>query len=154
LQQEFADLNRDFAEAKKHYLSLEGKDFGLQLANELQHKQESERFTILDPARVPDVPDVNRKRQLLLFVSVPFCFLLSAGTVLFVERGVKGTIGTQDALQALLPVNVAVLGRIPMVARKWSLAAFLPRNGNGRNGARRRKGTALKNGTAEHGVKA
>ncbi len=55
-EQEMAELNRNYSVSKEHYQSLLDKTFSAGMAADLEKKQQSEHFTILDLAQVPEKP--------------------------------------------------------------------------------------------------
>jgi uncharacterized protein involved in exopolysaccharide biosynthesis len=114
LQFQMDDLVRDLTDAKSRYMSLFDKNVWAETATELEHKQDPGRFTTLDPPQVPDAPIVSKKRLLIPFM-IPLGFVLSVVLVIAYEKFIKGTMGTEFALQAVLPPSVAVLGRIPVI---------------------------------------
>jgi uncharacterized protein involved in exopolysaccharide biosynthesis len=114
VQVQLADLTRDYSDAKSHYMSYFDKNVWAKTATDLQRKQEPGRFSILDPAQIPDTP-LKNKKMLLIPLVVPFCFLFCAAIIVLYERFIKGTIATETSLRSLLPSPVTVLGRIPVI---------------------------------------
>ncbi len=77
-EQEMAELNRNYSVSKDHYQSLLDKTFSAGMAADLERKQQSEHFTILDSALVPEKPFKPNRRAMLmaaflgaLFTSLP-----------------------------------------------------------------------------------
>jgi polysaccharide chain length determinant protein (PEP-CTERM system associated) len=56
VQSQFADLNRDYQAMQKNYQSLVEKESNSGMAAELEHRDDSEQFRILDPANLPTKP--------------------------------------------------------------------------------------------------
>lgn len=112
-EQQLADLSRDYANSKDHYQSLMDKSFAADMAMDLERKQKAERFTILDPARIPEKP-VKPNRLLLIAILLPVCFLLPAGAVIGVDR-FHGTINSERELRSLLRDAPALLCRVPFI---------------------------------------
>jgi succinoglycan biosynthesis transport protein ExoP len=63
-EQEMAQLTRDYEISKQNYKSLLDKKLSAGMASDMEHRQKSERFTVLDPARVPEKP-IKPKRGML-----------------------------------------------------------------------------------------
>jgi polysaccharide chain length determinant protein (PEP-CTERM system associated) len=112
-QQQLRDLNRDYENAKTHYLNLLDKSFAAGMATDLERKKEAQRFSILEPVVVPEKP-FKPRRFLMISLLIPFCFLLSATIVVVFEK-MRGTIGTEPWLRTLLPSSVIVVGWIPEI---------------------------------------
>ena len=113
-EQQLAELDRDYQNAKVHYQNLLEKDFSAGIATDLQKSREAERFSVLEPARIPEQP-IRPHRRVMLALMLPFCFLFSVGSVVMLEIS-KGRICTERELRSILPPTVIVLGRIPVIA--------------------------------------
>src|SRR6478752_5344882 len=80
-EQEMAELSRNYSVSKEHYQSLLDKTFSAGMAAEMERKQASEHFTILDKAQVPERPFKPHRRLLLagtflgaLFLSIGLAY--------------------------------------------------------------------------------
>jgi succinoglycan biosynthesis transport protein ExoP len=108
-EQEMAGLLRDYEISKANYKSLLDKKISADMGSEMERRQKAERFTIVDPARVPEKP-ISPNRPLFLglgiALSVVIALALSAGQDL--RSGV--ILGEWE-----LPPGVAVLGRVPPI---------------------------------------
>src|SRR5262249_52976291 len=67
-EQEMAGLTRDYEISKANYRTLLDKKLSADMATEMERRQKAERFTVLDPALVPDKP-VKPKRKVLMVVA-------------------------------------------------------------------------------------
>jgi protein tyrosine kinase modulator len=63
-EQAMAELTRDYEISKQNYKSLLDKKLSAEMASDMEHRQKSERFTVLDPAQVPAKP-IRPKRGML-----------------------------------------------------------------------------------------
>jgi uncharacterized protein involved in exopolysaccharide biosynthesis len=115
-EQEMAAVTRDYEMAKTNYKSLLDKKLAAGLATDMEHRQQAERFTLLDPARIPEKP--VRPNRLLLQ-------MLGAAISLAEVKG-NAILGEWE-----LPTDVVVLGRVPQIKisapdaprrRRWRLA--------------------------------
>jgi succinoglycan biosynthesis transport protein ExoP len=55
-EQEMGNLTRDYDLLKSQFQSLTDKKYAAQMAENLERKQQSEQFMVLDPARLPEKP--------------------------------------------------------------------------------------------------
>lgn len=106
-EQEMAQVTRDYEMSKANYKSLQDKIFAADMATEMERRQKSERFTVLDPAQVPEKP-VSPNRPLFLGLGFMGAVAFSIGLWLFMGIRKNKFLGEWE-----LPEGVAVLGRIP-----------------------------------------
>jgi succinoglycan biosynthesis transport protein ExoP len=122
-EQEMMSVTRDYEMSKANYQSLLNKIFAADMATDMERNQKSERFTILDPARVPEKP-ISPNRPLLGSASCLVALALSIGFCLLLEIRKNHFLGEWE-----LPEGIVVLGRVPRI-----IPATLPRpNGFWRN---------------------
>lgn len=65
-EQKFADLRRDYDISLNNYQTLLGKKLSAKLAENLEKRQKGERFTVLDPANLPEKPYKPKKLAITL----------------------------------------------------------------------------------------
>jgi succinoglycan biosynthesis transport protein ExoP len=108
-EQELARVTRDYEISKANYKTLLDKSLAAEMATDMEHRQKSERFTILDPARIPEVP-TSPQRPLL--AGIGSALALSLGMLLaFFREAQQGTIlGEWE-----LPKHHSILARLPDV---------------------------------------
>ena len=101
-----ADLLRDQEAARRKYEEIRSKQMSAQVAENLEDEQKAERFTLLEPPLVPDVPiKPNRKKMIALgFFLAAAC---SAGVVMLTET-LNGRVRGVEAV-------TAAVGQRPMV---------------------------------------
>lgn len=106
-EQEMAQLTRDYQISKANYQSLLDKKFSAEMATDMERRQKSERFTLLDPAQVPQKP--AKPRRTLLY---PAGCLASLGVGLLLAFAMEFK---KDALlgEWELPASAEVLARLP-----------------------------------------
>jgi capsular polysaccharide biosynthesis protein len=103
------------------------KSFNIKMAASLEQKQKGERFTVLDPASVPEKP-VKPRRKLLLAVSALFSLIFPCLVVIGKEL-LAAAVTTEAELKSLLPTRVRIVGLIPRIdtsaakRRKWLVAS-------------------------------
>lgn len=106
-EQEMAEVTRDYETSKANYDSLQNKIFAADMATEMERRQKSERFTVLDPAQIPEKP-ISPNRPLFAGVGCGLALALSMGAWLFAGIRKNKFLGEWE-----LPDGVVVLGRVP-----------------------------------------
>jgi polysaccharide biosynthesis transport protein len=108
-EQEMAQLTRDYEISKANYRSLLDKELSAEMATDMERRQKSERFTVLDPARVPEKP-IKPNRPLF------YAFSLVGALVIGLAFGL-GREFKRDVLlgEWELPQGLTVLGRLPYI---------------------------------------
>lgn len=116
-EQEIAEVVRDYAESKEHYKQLLEKKLAAEMATQLEIRQQGEKFTILDPARVPEKPSSPNR----LVINIVGCL---AGLVL----GFAGALAREfsemsitSPLQIGAEVGVFALGTVPMISTPYDI---------------------------------
>lgn len=106
-EQEMASLTRDYEMSKVNYRSLLEKKLSAEMATEMERRQKAERFTVLDPARVPEKP-YSPNRILLGGVGcgLALAIVVAASVALEMRKGL--VLGEWE-----LPGQIPVLGRVP-----------------------------------------
>lgn len=108
-QQEMAGLLRDYDISRENYKSLLNKDFSAEMSSDMEKRQKAERFTILDPARLPEKPS-KPNRPLLNSLAIAAGLLAALGIGLGREWKMDLLLGEWE-----LPEGTAVLGCIPVM---------------------------------------
>jgi len=112
-EQQLVELSRNYDVSKQHYQALLDKSFNIEMAASLEQKQKAERFTVLDPAQVPEKP-VKPRRRLLL--ALAFLASVALPCVFVVGREILGAkVTTEVELKSLLPNGTRIIGRIPRI---------------------------------------
>ena len=75
-EQEMGNLTRDYDLLKGQFQSLTDKKYAAQMAENLERKQQSEQFMVLDPARFPEKPF---KPKLIVILGMGALFGLAIG---------------------------------------------------------------------------
>jgi hypothetical protein len=108
-EQEMAALTRDYEISKGNYRSLQDKKIAAEMAVDMERREKSERFTVVDPARVPARPFSPKRLQLNLIGSV-------LGLVLGLALGFGKELKSATLLgEWELPSGVTILGRLPHI---------------------------------------
>jgi hypothetical protein len=109
-EQEMQQITRDYDITRLNYHSLLEKQLSAEMSTDMERRQKSERFTIIDPAHVPERPS---KPNRLFFGGV--------GSLFFFAMTVLSAIGLEMRKDNLLgewelPENVPVLARVPYIS--------------------------------------
>jgi uncharacterized protein involved in exopolysaccharide biosynthesis len=112
-EQEMAELNRNYSVSKDHYQSLLDKNFSAGMAADLERKQQSEHFTILDSALVPEKP-FKPNRRAMLIAAVLAALAASLGLA-YLKDMLDGSLKVEAELRGMLPAGVPLLTIVPQV---------------------------------------
>lgn len=109
-EQQLAAIRRDYDITKANYQSLLEKELAAGMAGDMEKRQKSERFTMLEPARVPEMP-FKPNRPLVASIGSVLSLLLAGA--LIIGRAIQENVllGEWE-----LPRNTAILGRVPVIA--------------------------------------
>lgn len=119
LETQLAELTRNYEASRQNYQSLLDKTFSAGMSEELERKQQAERFTVLDPAKTPEKP-ISPKRIPIMIAVLFAAILLPAGLVIGTHL-LSGTIKSEAELKDMLPSGVPILGTIPPIESKLDL---------------------------------
>ena len=112
-EQQLVELNRNYDVSKQHYQTLLDKSFNIGMAASLEQKQKGERFSVLDPARVPEKP-VKPKRKLMLALAA-LCSLAFPCLCVIGKEILSASIHTEAELKSMIPPGVRIIGLIPRI---------------------------------------
>jgi len=111
-EQEIAGLLRDYAISKEQYSQLLTKKDSAEMATQLEIRQQAEKFTILDPAQVPQKPT----KPDLLMIDAGGC---AAGLLLGLAAALASEFISMSITlpsQVSAATGVAVLAEIPVIS--------------------------------------
>jgi polysaccharide chain length determinant protein (PEP-CTERM system associated) len=109
VEQEMAGLKRNYEESANNYNSLLQKKLAAAVATDMEHLQKSERFTVIDPARIPQKP-VKPNRPVLAAVGSLAGLVIGLLLGFALEYRKHTFLGEWE-----LPVGAVVLGRVPLI---------------------------------------
>ena len=116
LETRLAELTRNYETSRQNYQSLLDKRLSAGMSEDLEKKQQSESFTVLDPASTPERP-FEPKRLPLMGAAVLVAILLSFGSTIGFAL-LKGAVRSEAEVQALLPAKVRILVTVPPITSK------------------------------------
>jgi polysaccharide biosynthesis transport protein len=119
LETQLAELTRNYETSRQNYQSLLDKRLSAGMSEDLEKKQQSESFTILDPASTPERP-FEPKRLPLMAGAVLAALILSCGSALALDF-LRGSVRSEMDLQALLPANTRILAAVPPITSSADL---------------------------------
>lgn len=127
-EQDYARLNRDFQTAQRKYDEINNKLLEAQVSQGMEEKQQGERFTIVDPAALPDRPFRPNR---LAIVLIGLVLGLGAGVgVAAAKESLDGSFKSADELSLI--TELPVLCSLPLVegdeekglrGRRWTQGA-------------------------------
>ena len=104
IEKEYNELTRDYDNTKRKYDDLLNKRMEAKIAQGMEETQRGERFTIIDPAQLPEKP---YKPNRMMIVILGFVLALGAGGALCAaQEGLDNTVKTADELSAVMGVPV------------------------------------------------
>jgi polysaccharide biosynthesis transport protein len=136
-EQEMIQVTRDYEVSKRNYDTLLQKSYTANTAEDLERRQKSERFTVLDTARAPEKPfQPNRP---LLYAGGAF-----ASVILALFAGIAFEFRKNVVLgEWELPPDVWLLGRIPVIHSESEEGAPASAPGDGKSSRRASKPPTL-----------
>jgi len=113
IEKDFRELAREYSNASMKYQEVRAKQMEARLAESLEQERKGEKFTLIDPPRVPEKP-VSPDRLLIFLV----------GLVLAIGAGIGMAVLLEAADSRLYsPASIeAVVGQPPSVAIPFVLA--------------------------------
>lgn len=108
-EQEMAGIMRDYEISKANYKSLLDKKISAEMATDMERRQKSERFTVIDPAAVPVLP-TKPNRLLLGGLGILLGLILGVGTGIGNELRHDVLLGEWE-----LPSDATILARLPYI---------------------------------------
>ena len=111
MEQQFADITRDYEQSKADYDSLLAKKNQSEMATNLEKTQQGEHFRMLDPPSLPTKPYKPNRLQLCAVGLV--VGLIFGGGAAFGREKMGGKIYTERELKKLVPFEV--VAEIPTI---------------------------------------
>ena len=114
IEQEFSLLQRDYDEIKETYNSLQNRKMEARIAVNLEKKQKSEQFRIIDPAALPEKP-VSPNLKVLFILLMAAGFSIGSGLVFLLEYFDTSFRSPEDVESSL---KIFVLATLPVIYQK------------------------------------
>lgn len=119
LETQLAELTRNYEASRQNYQSLLDKTFSAGMSEELERKQQAERFTVLDSAKTPEKP-ISPKRIPIMIAILIAATLIPAGLVIAMYL-LNSSVNSEAELKEILPPGVTILGMIPPIESELDL---------------------------------
>ncbi len=104
IEKEYNELTREYNNAKRKYDDLLSKRMEAKISQGMEDTQRGERFTIIDPAQLPEKP---YKPNRMIIILLGFVLAFGAGVALCAaQEGLDNTVKTADELSAVMGVPV------------------------------------------------
>ena len=104
MEQQFADITRDYEQSKTDYESLLAKKNQSEMSTDLEKTQQGEHFRMLDPPNLPVRPYKPNRLQ-LCGLGLAVGFVLGGGFV-FGQEKLSGKIYSEREIKKLVPFEV------------------------------------------------
>jgi uncharacterized protein involved in exopolysaccharide biosynthesis len=119
LETQLAELTRNYETSRQNYQSLLDKRLSAGMSEDLERRQQAERFTVLDPAKTPEKP-FQPKRLPFMAGAIVLSALLSMGTTIAFSLN-NGAVRSEADLAAMLTPKLKILATIPPIESKMDL---------------------------------
>jgi uncharacterized protein involved in exopolysaccharide biosynthesis len=107
VERDYSAMLRSLENQQLEYREVQGKQLDAQLAQNLEDQQKGERFTLIDPPLVPELP-ASPNRWLIVAFGLVLALAAAAGAVLVLE-GRDHSVRNRYDLEALLQVAPLVV---------------------------------------------
>ncbi len=111
MEQQFADITRDYDQSKTDYEALLAKKNQSEMSTDLEKTQQAEHFRMLDPPNLPVKP--YKPNRLMLCGAGLAVGLVLGGGFAFGKEKLGGKIYTEREIKKLVPFDV--IGEIPAI---------------------------------------
>jgi polysaccharide biosynthesis transport protein len=111
IEKQYRELARDLQTAQTSYLDVKSKTAEAQLSQSLETDRKGERFTLIDPAQMPEKP-VSPNRALILTLGLVLAFMAGFVTVFAYESIDRRVFGAPMVTHLL---GAAPIGVIPVI---------------------------------------
>jgi uncharacterized protein involved in exopolysaccharide biosynthesis len=111
VERQLRALSRDYENARLKYSEVKAKQMEAKLAKELETERKGERFTLIEPAQLPERP-ISPNRSVILFLGVILSIGAGLGLVYLLENMDKSIRGAKTIVALL---NEAPLAGIPYI---------------------------------------
>lgn len=111
MEQQFADITRDYDQSKANYDSLLSKKNQSEMATDLEITQQAEHFRMLDPPNLPAKPFQPKRLKMCGIALIVALFF--GGTAAFGQEKLSGKVYTEREFKKIVPFDV--IAEIPSI---------------------------------------
>jgi hypothetical protein len=108
VEREYRDLTRDFDTASEKYREITAKQLEAQLSQSLESERKGERFTLIEPALLPEKP-FKPNRLAIVFLGLVFSLVGGLGAAAIAEVMNDAVRGRHGVLEILGEAPLAVI---------------------------------------------
>lgn len=119
LETHLAELTRNYEVSRQNYQSLLDKTLSAGMSEQLEQKQQAERFTVLDTAKAPEKP--YKPKRVPFYIGIVFASFVIPLALVIVKEVLSGAIKSEEQLKDMLPPKIPLLGTIPPIQSKADL---------------------------------
>jgi capsular polysaccharide biosynthesis protein len=119
MEQQYADITRDYDQSKTDYEALLAKKNQSEMSTDLEKTQQGERFRMLDPPNLPAKP--YKPNRLLLCGAGLAVGLVLGGGFAFGKEKLSGKIYSEREIKKLVPFDV--IAEIPTIESSEELSS-------------------------------
>jgi succinoglycan biosynthesis transport protein ExoP len=118
VESEYRDILRDYESASNRYREIKAKQRVAEVGQELEEERKGERFSLIDPAQLPEEP-VSPNRPAIVFLSL---VLALGGGIGFAAVGESMDESVRGAKGLVSALNAAPLAVVPYFATDADIA--------------------------------
>jgi succinoglycan biosynthesis transport protein ExoP len=119
MEQQFADITRDYDQSKTDYEALLAKKNQSEMSTDLEKTEQGERFRMLDPPNLPEKP--YKPNRLLLCGAGLAVGLVLGGGLAFGKEKLGGKVYSEREIKKLVPYEV--IAEIPSIESPEELSS-------------------------------
>ena len=108
VEQEYRAIVRDLNNTTERYQNIKAKQMTAEVAQELEKERKGEKFTLIDPAILPEEP-VSPNRPAIIFLSLVLALGAGVGSAAVAESMDKAVRGTKGLISVLQMAPLAVI---------------------------------------------
>ena len=112
VEQEYRAIVRDLNNTTERYQNIKAKQMTAEVAQELEKERKGEKFTLIDPAILPEEP-VSPNRPAIIFLSLVLALGAGVGSAAVAESMDKAVRGTKGLISVLQMAPLAVIPYLP-----------------------------------------
>ncbi len=119
LETQLAELTRNYETSRQNYQSLLDKRLSAGMSEDLERRQQAERFTVLDEAKTPEKP-YQPKRLPFMAGAVSISLVLSIGITIALTLH-NGAVRSEADLIGMLTSKAKIIATIPPITSRADL---------------------------------
>jgi len=129
VEQEYRAITRDMENATRRYQEINAKQMTAEVAQSMEQERKGEKFTLIDPAILPEEP-ISPNRPAIILLGLVLALGAGVGSAALAEstdsavRGAKGLVGILNtAPLAVIPYLPSAADIRSQASRKWLIIA-------------------------------